>query len=408
MSNVEPNNKTASDNDASRDLQASSRLTIDAIIAVSEIVESMHHTIATLGLTPQAAEQRQTRGISRLVYRSIRSTTQWVGKQLDKPLAKLGQLIDAQDRSPQRERLVSILNGVLGDHLEARDSPLAIRMQWRQQGEAVDETALAAQLDANQGRMLLMIHGLCMNDHLWQQETHNHGLALAEALGMTPVYLFYNTGRHISDNGQQLNEMLGTLSSQMMVPLQLQIVSHSMGGLVARSAAYYGKKHSADWLASLQKIAFLGTPHHGALLEKGGNLVDTVLPKSPYSAPFARLAKLRSCGITDLRYGHITEHDWSSTDRFQFNLDQRLSVPLTSGVECYAVAAVCSERSSFRTEQIVGDGLVTLNSALGRHRLPKYDLAFPSSGCWIAQPCGHNGLLSSRSVYAQLLQWFNS
>ncbi|GAA4874754.1 alpha/beta hydrolase [Ferrimonas pelagia] len=392
-------------NRASNDLQGSTRLTVEAIVAVTHIVESMHQTIATLALDRQPVERKRTRGISRYVYRGIRSYSHWLGKTLDKPLAKLGQRIDAQPRTAKRERLVAILNGVLGDHLEARDNPLAISMQWRQDGVALSTESLAQTLKAHNGRMLLMIHGLCMNDHLWQQGEHNHGLALAEALGLCPVYLYYNTGRPISDNGQQLAQQLAQLSEQLEVPLQLAMVGHSMGGLLARSAVYYGQQRGDHWPAQLQKMVSLGTPHHGALLEKGGNLIDVVLPASPYSAPFTRLAQLRSRGITDLRYGHITEHDWGGRDRFVLGQDQRQVVPLPSGVDCYAIAAVRSEQRGIRSEQLVGDGLVSLNSALGRHRLPHYALAYPPSHCWVGRSMGHNDLLGDPTVFERLKDW---
>src|SRR4029453_1583503 len=86
----------------------------------------------------------------------------------------------------------------------------------------------------------------------------------------------------------------------------------SMGGLVARSASYHGRLARHDWLRSLRRLIFLGTPHHGAPLERGGHRLDYVMELSPYVAPFTRLGKARSAGITDLRYGNITmdEHEF--------------------------------------------------------------------------------------------------
>jgi hypothetical protein len=68
---------------------------------------------------------------------------------------------------------------------------------------------------------------------------------------------------------------------------------------------------------------FLDTPHHGALLERGGNWVNLCLGLSPYTAPFARLCKLRSAGITDLRYGNVLDEDWQGFDRFEHAGDLR-------------------------------------------------------------------------------------
>ena len=152
-------------------------------------------------------------------------------------------------------------------------------------------------------------------------------------------------------------------------------------------------------------MAFLGTPHHGALLEKGGNLVDAVLPMSVYSAPLARLTQLRSCGITDLRHGQITERDWQNSERFALEGDSRTPVPLPKSVDCYAIAALKSEQDNV-TSQWVGDGLVTLNSALGRHPLPELDLHFLPSNCWVGRNLTHNELLYHDEVYQQLRVWF--
>lgn len=130
------------------------------------------------------------------------------------------------------------------------------------------------------------------------------------------IYLHYNSGLHISDNGKLFSALLETIIKQSSQPTELFILAHSMGGLIARSACHYAKKSGQTWLSFLQKLIFLGTPHHGALLEKGGNWINSLLEISPYSAPFSRLGKVRSCGVTDLRYGNITEADWKDRDRF--------------------------------------------------------------------------------------------
>ncbi len=61
---------------------------------------------------------------------------------------------------------------------------------------------------------------------------------------------------------------------------ELVIIGHSMGGLVARSACHYAAQARNEWLRRLDKIIFIGTPHHGAPLERGGNWVDVLLGAS--------------------------------------------------------------------------------------------------------------------------------
>ena len=190
------------------------------------------------------------------------------------------------------------------------------------------------------GKLVVLLHGLCMNDLQWKRKGHDHGVSLARDLAYTPVYLHYNSGLHVSTNGRAFAERLETLVQLWPVPLtELVIIGHSMGGLVARSACHYGALARHEWVRRLDKLVFVGTPHHGAPLERGGNWVDLLLGASRYSAPLARLGKIRSAGITDLRFGNLLDEDWNKRDRFKRTGDLRLPVPLPQGVACYAIAA---------------------------------------------------------------------
>ena len=93
----------------------------------------------------------------------------------------------------------------------------------------------------------------------------------------------------------------------------------------------------------MNQIVFLGTPHHGAPLERAGNWIDILLGATPYAAPFARLGKVRSAGITDLRHGNLLDEDWGGRDRFARGADRRVPVPLPDGMRCYAVATTAGE-----------------------------------------------------------------
>lgn len=106
-----------------------------------------------------------------------------------------------------------------------------------------------------------------------------------------------------------------------------------MGGLVSRSAIHYGQQQQKLWTKHLKKIIFLGTPHHGAPLEQAGNFLDVILEAIPYAKPFARLGKIRSAGVTDLRYGNLLDEDWQNNDRFKMQGDQRKNISLPEQVE---------------------------------------------------------------------------
>ena len=122
------------------------------------------------------------------------------------------------------------------------------------------------------------------------------------------------------------------------------------------------------------------------------------------SAPFVRLTRLRSAGITDLRYGYVLDVDWQGQDLFRPRSGSRETVPLPEGVACFAVAATTAARRSALVGRLVGDGLVPLNSALGQHSDARRSLAFAEASKWIAYRTSHMALLHSPAVTQQLAQ----
>ena len=346
------------------------------------------------------------------MYQSIRGVTQLVDAGLQAGLARLEPFFAptalAGEVHWEREAVIAALNGVMGDRLQRDSNPLCTRMGWFQHGLPLDLHALAAP-GAATGKLLVLVHGLCMNDLQWLRHGHDHGAHLAEALGYTPVYLRYNTGQHTSTNGAELSALLTSLVASWPVPVtELSILAHSMGGLVARSACHQAAQAPASasgWLPLLRHLVFLGTPHHGAPLERAGHWVDVLLGSNAYSRPFARLAQLRSAGITDLRYGHVLESDWQGWDRFRKSPDQRTPVPLPAGVACHVVAATLAARRSPVGERLVGDGLVPLHSALGIHDDPARTLGFAKARQAVFYRLGHLDLLADAGVARQLQDW---
>lgn len=296
-----PGEQTGEQPGLASDLQGASRLTVDAVLGVTSLVEAMHRNIGSASSLAGVAPVGPTTGITGLVYRSVRSVSRAVGMGLDVALGALVPLLAERPRWPARGAVLSALNGVLGDHLDATANPLAIPMSLRRHEEQAAVT----------GKVLVLVHGLCMNDHQWLRDGHEHGLMLADELAYTPVYLHYNSGRHISVNGRQFAQTLEEMLSAWPVPVeQLVIMGHSMGGLVARSAAHYAAEAGLAWPRQLAAMVFLGTPHHGAPLERVGSVIDMLLGSTPYSAPLARIGLVRSAGIQDLRHGNVIDEHW--------------------------------------------------------------------------------------------------
>jgi pimeloyl-ACP methyl ester carboxylesterase len=399
------------------DLKAAAQLATQATHGVINIVEGVHRSVhRQLGLSRNAAPE-QTSGLTGQIYRGIRGVAALVGQGSDAVLGALLPLLDDPathpEASPQREAVLAALNGVLGDRLVATGNPLAQAMELRCAGRPLwldNPDALRLQLgQAASSHLLLLVHGLCMNDTQWMRGGHEHGDFLAQALGCQPVYLRYNSGRHVSDNGLELALQLERLMAAWPVPLRrITVLGHSMGGLVARAAVQAGREADQQWPRVLRELVFLGTPHHGAPLEKAGHGVDVLLGATPFSAPFARLGKLRSAGILDLRHGHVQEADWRSAGgqgwRAGFE-DQRLPLPLPEGVACFTVAATLAAQRGLLADRLTGDGLVPLNSALGQHDETRRRLVFARSSQRIVYRTGHLDLLSSQEVAEQVRDW---
>ncbi len=389
------------------DLRGFHRLANDATVGLTDLVEAMHHTIAR---TPWVVGERpagRPTGITGLVYRSVRGITRLVGGSVDALLGVLAPLIAERPSSQSREASLAAINGLLGDYLVASGNPLAITMGLRASGVplTLDRDALAAAFPDRQRKLLVLVHGLCMNDLQWHRAGHDHGAALARALGFAPVYLHYNTGRHISTNGRELADLMESLLRAWPYPVeQLAIVGHSMGGLVARSACHYAALAGHAWPVHLDDLVFLGTPHFGAPLERAGARVDYLIGISPYSAPFARLGKVRSAGIKDLRHGNLRDEDWQAPPSANLRVASG-RLPLPAGARCYAVAASRQERPGAAGARIRGDGLVPVASALGRHRHAARDLGLPEERCWVGYGMGHFDLLGRKDVYARLEHW---
>ncbi|MBI4986580.1 MAG: alpha/beta hydrolase, partial [Rhodocyclales bacterium] len=353
-----------------------------------------------------AATQAPTGGLTGLVYRSVRGVTRVVGGGLDAALAVLAPLLDRIDTtSDEREAVLAALNGVLGDHLAASGNALAVAMELRRDGLTLPLAAaeIERRLPRPGGKLVFLLHGLCMNDRQWRHHGHDHGEGLAAA-GWTPLYLRYNSGRHISENGRDCAALLENVLAVWPVPVtEIVLLGHSMGGLVARSACHYGAQAGHAWLGRVRKMIFLGSPHHGSYLEKGGNWIDLLLGASPYTAAFARLGKVRSAGITDLRQACLRDEDWRGGDRFA--PAQPAVLPLPAGVRCYAAAATLAKAAGAPGAGLVGDGLVSLDSALGRHGDAARDLGIPAARQWVGYGMNHLDLLSSTELYARIERW---
>jgi len=190
------------------------------------------------------------------------------------------------------------------------------------------------------GRLVVLIHGLMATEQCW--------VGVEEALrghpGLTAVPVRYDTGRSIADSGLELAELLESTCADWPVPVEsIALVGHSMGGLVARRATEAGTTAEHRWMAALTDVVTLGTPHHGAPLEKAAALATGALRVAEVTRPLADFLDTRSSGIKDLRFG---------TD-----------APVPAGVQHHFVAGVVTADPKHPFGVVMGDLMVRERSA---------------------------------------------
>ncbi len=273
---------------------------------------------------------------------------------------------------------LAVVNAAVGDYLHAADNGLSLGMTLRAGDRYLprDPAGLRAALPDPTGRVVVFVHGLgatewswCLHAEAWYGDpATNFGSLLARDLGMTPVYVRYNTGRHVSENGQTLAALLDDLVRHFPVEVtELVLVGHSMGGLVVRSACHYGREAAMPWTARVGRVFCLGSPHRGAALEKISHVAASVL--QGFEAPGAwipgRVLDGRSVGIKDLRYGYTLDEEWRGLDPDAFLDDRTVAVPLLEGPTWYFVAATLTRDPEHPVGRLVGDLLVRVPSASG-------------------------------------------
>src|ERR1700730_2756074 len=315
------------------------------------------------------------------------------------------------ESNPRVAGFIAALNGIYGDELTNRGNGFALTMQLRHRGEPVAMTApgLAAAFPQATGRIAVFVHGWCMTEMAWWrrprdgEEVSSYGARLRSDLGFTPVYLRYNTGLHISDNGKTLASLLDQLQALWPVPVEeIALVGHSMGGLVVRSACHYGTQRQTGCPDAVRHVVCLGSPHLGADLEKGVNAASWALARLPETQALSSFLNARSSGTKDMRYGALLDEDWSDGDPDEFLRDRCNEVPFLPRAVYHFVATSAGPRA---LGVVLGDRLVRPQSAsgVGKSRRVPFE---PEHGLTLTG-LHHFDLLNHAAIYTKLHDWLS-
>ena len=116
---------------------------------------------------------------------------------------------------------IAAVNGFAGDRLSRAGNPLAAPMELRHCGKRVpiERGCLATAFPNPARRVVVFVHGLACNESMWRLGSERHygspdetyGSLLEADLGYTPLYVRYNTGLHISENGRVLARLLARI-----------------------------------------------------------------------------------------------------------------------------------------------------------------------------------------------------
>jgi pimeloyl-ACP methyl ester carboxylesterase len=397
---------------SSRTIQGGTRLAFDSEEGITSTVEAMHETISRRPMPWSERPAQPTRAhglIASSVYATIRGVNTALREASDLIFGLIPQNDSISSQSPREIRTVAAVNGVFGDHLESTGNAMAIPMSLYTEGRQLEisSNSLATAIPEASPHLVVLAHGLCLSEQCWSRKgAPSLGNRLQDELGCTPLYLRYNTGRHISTNGRELTQLLEQLCKAWPVPVEsLSLIGHSMGGLVIRSACWYADQEQSTWLQKLQRVACLGTPHHGSMVERAGHAIDLAMQKLPYLAPLA-FGRHRSAGIKDLSHGDLLDEDWQDHRPHQPRPDTRKMVPLLPDIEYYFVAATMGRDRDDPLGHALGDLLVRLDSAIGSHSSDLKKLHIDPKNCRIFHEKNHFDLLDDERVHRQIVDWF--
>ena len=301
------------------------------------------------------------------------------------------------------EHAISALNAWFGDYLSQTDNELQQPMAFYRNNRPVAPGDFAV---PPTGKVCVLVHGLGCNESLWDfpapHEGGGYGELLERRCGYMPLYLRFNTGLRISNNGKQLTDLLERFCAHHDPAItELLLIGHSVGGLVIRSACHQGSEEGQDWVSRVRHVVYLGSPHLGAPLEKATNVTTNVLGRFDTTATrvIRDVLNTRSAGVKDLRFGNLVDQDWLDCDPDELMNDRRVPIPwLSSARHHFAVGEALAGVGA------LGDAMVWPDSAAGRAHGSQPG-APSGSDVQVIPGLDHLALARHPAVYEHIERW---
>jgi pimeloyl-ACP methyl ester carboxylesterase len=390
-------------------------LVFDLVDDTSRLVEDSQRavwdrSIRWIGQLPELRESgealRDLAGLqSAVVHAGIRGVSRGARSGLDVVEAERDAADEAgaPDRpaSPTLDDLQATINGGWGSHLARRGNGLDVGFTLRDETGRVlpaEADALADRLAAPTRRVAIFVHGLGSTERCWRFRarasndgpTTTYGTRLRDDLGYTPLYVRYNTGRRVVDNGRALAHLVSALVDAYPIAIEeLALVGHSMGGLVARAAALVAEAEALPWWKLLRHVVTLGSPHTGAPLARSADALVKVSRSIDDEAlrVIGAIVDARSDGVHDLSTGYGAESE---------------AAPVATGgsaghVQFYFVGGTMAPASLGAVSAWLGDLVVSADSAAGKR--PGGDDALGFQGGVVLSGLNHLQLPNHPRVY---------
>lgn len=297
------------------------------------------------------------------------------------------------------EAAIGALNGLVGDWLADTGNGLATPMSLHAATRDAEPIREFGGIGEGPTTVVVLAHGLMCSEGVWEfgAPPRDYGSLLREEFGVVPLYLRYNSGLAIADNGEALSRLLDRVATDLGDRLEeLVLLGYSMGGLVVRSACHDAAVRDAPWLARVRRAFYLGTPHLGAPLERFGKRFSALLGKvkDPYVALGRDLVDLRSRGVKDLGTPLVT--DLGSAHH---------PLPLLPSIAHHLVAGSISDSPLWTP--LFGDALVPIESAtFGAVPKDERGPLIPPSNVRFLRGVNHLALAHDQGVYGYIRTWF--